>query len=49
VGLEGVRVNPARPHRVEPHVKKRRPNKFPFMVKPRHELRKSVIPQTLRT
>jgi Transposase DDE domain len=48
VGLEALRMNPARPNRVEPRVKKRRPKRFPFMVKPRHELRKSVIPQTLR-
>ncbi len=32
-------VNPARPHRVEPRVKKRRPKSFPFMITPRQERR----------
>jgi hypothetical protein len=32
-------VNPARPLRVEPRVKKRRPRSFPLMIKPRHALR----------
>jgi hypothetical protein len=32
-------VNPARPHRVEPRVKKRRPKSFPLMITPRQKLR----------
>jgi DDE family transposase len=40
-------VNPARPYRVEPRVKKRRPKSFPFMIKPRHELRRQLVQQTL--
>jgi hypothetical protein len=36
VPLEGLFVNPSRPNRYEPRVKKRRPKKFPFMSKPRH-------------
>jgi hypothetical protein len=48
MGWEAWRVNPARPHRVETRVQKRRRNRFPPMVKPRHELRKSVIQQSLR-
>jgi hypothetical protein len=31
-------VNPARPPRVEPRVKKRRPKSFPFMIKPAQKL-----------
>jgi hypothetical protein len=40
-------VNPARPYRVEPRVKKRRPKSFPFMIKPRQELRRQLVQQTL--
>ena len=40
VPVSHLMVNPFRPHRVEPRVKKRRPKKFPFMMKPRHVLRK---------
>jgi Transposase DDE domain len=36
-------VNPARPLRVEPRVKKRRPKSFPFMIKPRQALRQQLI------
>jgi hypothetical protein len=47
VGLEVLRVNPGRPNRVEPRVKKRRPKRFPFMINPRHELRRQLIQQTI--
>jgi hypothetical protein len=40
-------VNPSRPGRVEPRVKKRRPNSYPLMTKPRSELRKDLIEQEL--
>jgi hypothetical protein len=40
-------VNPVRPHRVEPRVKKRRPKSFPFMIKPRQELRQRLVQQEL--
>jgi hypothetical protein len=40
-------VNPARPYRVEPRVKKRRPKSFPFMIKPRQELRQQLRQQEL--
>src|SRR5882724_4699636 len=40
-------VNPARPYRVEPRVKKRRPKSFPFMIKPRQELRRQLVQQEL--
>jgi hypothetical protein len=46
--LATLLVNPARPHRVEPQVKKRRPKRFPFMIKPRQELRQQLIGQELR-
>jgi hypothetical protein len=45
--LVGVIVNPIRPHRVEPRVKKRRSKSFPLMIKPRQELRQQLVQQTL--
>jgi len=45
--LVALIINPARPHRVEPRVKKRRPKKFPFMSKPRHELRHQLIQRAI--
>jgi Transposase DDE domain len=41
-------VNPARPHRVEPRVKKRRPKSFPFMIKPRQALRQELVQQEIK-
>ena len=41
-------VNPARPHRVEPRVKKRRPKSFPFMIKSRQALRQQLIQPGIR-
>jgi hypothetical protein len=41
-------VKPVRPHRVEPRVKKRRPKRFPFMLKPRRELRQQSLQPELR-
>jgi hypothetical protein len=41
--LVALIVNPARPHRVEPRVKKRRPKSFPFMIKPRQALRQQLV------
>jgi Transposase DDE domain len=46
--LVGLMVIPVRPHRVEPRVKKRRPKSFPFMIKPRQELRQQLVQQGLR-
>jgi hypothetical protein len=43
--LGALIVNPTRPHRVEPRVKKRRPKRFPLMCKPRQELRQQLIRQ----
>jgi Transposase DDE domain len=40
-------INPARPHRVEPGVRKRRPKNFPFISKPRQELRIQLMKQAL--
>jgi hypothetical protein len=45
--LVALIVNPARPHRVEPRVKKRRPKPFPLMITPRHELRQQLIQRAL--
>ncbi|WP_406698384.1 transposase [Singulisphaera sp. Ch08] len=38
-------VNPDRPDRVEPRVKKRRPKQYPLMKKPRAELRNDLMGQ----
>jgi hypothetical protein len=43
VPLALLLINPVRPHRVEPRVKKRRPKAFPFMSKPRYLLRQALI------
>ncbi len=40
-------VNPARPGRFEPRVRKRRPKEYPLMKTPRAELRKRLIEQQL--
>jgi Transposase DDE domain len=42
-------VNPVRPHRVEPRVKKRRPKPFPLMIAPRQELRRQLVQQGFRS
>jgi len=47
VPLIALIVNPVRPYRVEPRVKKRRPKSFPFMIKPRQELRQQLLQQEL--
>jgi hypothetical protein len=48
VPLGALTINPVRPHRVEPRVKKRRPKSFPFMVKPRQALRQQLVQQEFR-
>jgi Transposase DDE domain len=45
--LVALMVNPARPHRVEPRVKKRRPKPFPLMIRPRQALRQQLLQQGL--
>jgi hypothetical protein len=40
-------VNPVRPHRVEPRVKKRRPQSFPLMITPRQARRQQLVPQKI--
>jgi hypothetical protein len=47
VPLGALLVNPIRPHRVEPRVKKRRLKSFPLMMKPRQALRQQLIQQEL--
>ena len=39
----GVHVNPSRPGRVEPRVRKRRPKSYPLMRQPRAVLRKALL------
>ena len=41
-------VNPRRPGRYEPRVRKRRPKQYPVMKKPRAELRKLLRDKDLR-
>jgi len=36
-------VNPIRPHRLEPRVRKRRPKRFPLMGQPRYQLKKELM------
>jgi hypothetical protein len=45
--LVALIVNPIRPHRVEPRVRKRRPKSFPFMITPRQERRRQLVPPAL--
>jgi Transposase DDE domain len=47
IPLGALIVNPARSHRVEPRVKKRRPKPFPLMITPRQELRQQLLQQEL--
>jgi hypothetical protein len=49
IPLVALIVNPTRPSRVEPRVKKRRPKPFPLMMKPRQELRQQLILQACRS
>ena len=48
VPLGALLVNPTRPHRVEPRVKKRRSKPFPLMIKSRHELRQQLVQPELK-
>jgi hypothetical protein len=48
VPLEALLVNPIRPHRVEPRVKKRRPKPFPLMITPRQARRRQLLQQACR-
>jgi hypothetical protein len=45
--LVALIVNPVRPHRAEPRVKKRRPKPFPLMITPRQERRRRLVQQAL--
>jgi hypothetical protein len=45
IPLEALIVNPTRPYRVEPRVKKRRPKPFPLMITPRHVRRQQLVQQ----
>jgi hypothetical protein len=48
IPLRALIVNPIRPHRGEPRVKKRRPKSFPFMIKLRQALRQQWLQQERR-
>lgn len=43
--LPELKVNPARPQRVEPRVRKRRPKQYPLMKRPRAQLRQELLSQ----
>jgi DDE family transposase len=49
IPLAALIVNPIRPHRVEPRVKKRRPKSFPLMIIPRQPLRQQWIQHVFRS
>ena len=40
-------VNPERPDRIEPRVRKRRPKEYPLMQKPRGEVRKELLGEAI--
>lgn len=42
-GVEKIIVNPWRPGRHQPRVRRRRPKEFPMMTKPRNELKKALF------
>lgn len=44
--LPALVVNPHRPYRYEPRVRKRRPKSYPLMRNTRQELRKSLVNNT---
>ena len=46
-GAGQILINPSRPDRVEPRVRKRRPKQYPVMKKPRTELRKHLLGKNL--
>ena len=46
-GLPALVVNPSRPDRIEPRVRKRRPKAYPLMTKPRAELKEALLGQGL--
>lgn len=46
-GATVVLVNPHRPGRIEPRVRKRRPKQYPLMTKPRAVLRQALLEQDL--
>ena len=43
VSLSELLVNPTRPDRIEPRVRKRRPKQYPLMQKPRSELKELLL------
>ena len=45
--LPDLIVNPLRPGRIEPRVRKRRPKEYPLMKKPRDKLRKELLAATI--
>jgi hypothetical protein len=44
-GLPELVINPSRPGRAEPRVRKRRPKAYPLMTKPRAELKEALVKQ----
>jgi hypothetical protein len=46
--MSALIVNPARPHRVKPRVKKRRPKSFPLRMKLRQVRRQQLVQQERR-
>jgi hypothetical protein len=49
IPLGALLVNPVRPHRLEPRVKKRCSKPFPLLIKPRQALRQQLVQQAWRS
>jgi hypothetical protein len=49
IPLGALLVNPTRPHRVEPRVKKRRSKSFPWLIKPRQARRQQLLQPAFRS
>lgn len=47
--LPRLRINPLRPGRVEPRVRKRRPKQYPLMTRPRTQLRQELVDPKVKT
>ena len=42
-GLDRLKVNPSRPDRLEPRVRRRRPKSYPYMTNPRHHMKMAIF------
>ena len=47
-GVDNLIINPSRPHRLEPRARRRRPNSYPYMTKPRHHMKAAIFVGKMR-